>query len=145
MSAVLESILQNLPIILDEYLENIFLNPDIWTKATKEGQEGFLRKIANLIEEYSEKLNSAHLIDILLQNIAVICNMDVTAKTDAILHISDIILSLGRKNLDESILSKIASYLNIFYIRKTNMYPLQIFYILRIVLNIFLSGIFLLI
>jgi hypothetical protein len=54
-----------------------------------------------------------------------------------ILHLSEIIIKIGQDNLSEGILSKFCGYINLYYIRRLPKYPMQIFYMLRILLELF--------
>ncbi len=139
MSAVLEAIIQSLPGVLERFLEHIFLNPDIWTHASKEGQDGVLRKAMNLIEEYPDTFRPVQLIDILMHNVEVLCVIG-EVKADTILQISGLVLILAKGAMNEAVLAKIVSYANVYYARRNKCYPYQLYYVCCILLNLFNSG-----
>jgi len=130
---IMDNITQFIPHLLKSYLELIFFYPEIWTSTSEPIQYAIIGKMKELIEDFPE----ADFIDALMNNIEVLA---VKGNIKHIQYVTDLCSLLAKKNLTGRMLSNIASYMNIYYIRQGIHYPIKLYYILRIVLNIFVDG-----
>ena len=116
----------------------IFLNLDIWANAESEVQDNMINKLKNIIENNGKILKIDKIVDYLLSSIETCVNKKEDL-SNAIQQFSDITIKLVQDNLSDLIISKLISYINIYYMRRLPNYPLQLFYFLRILLGLFLS------
>ena len=133
----LEAMLKWLPDLAEKYVEMVLLNPDIWAKTTKESQERVMLMARGLAEEYKGKLRIDHFVDMLMHCIETLAESDRDDKSAMISQLSELVVLWAKQSLTESVLSKITSYANIYYIRRLSAYPMQLYYVLSILLNLF--------
>ena len=116
----------------------IFLNLDIWINAKSEVQDTIISRLKSVIENNSKILKMDKIIDSLL-NCIEICVNKRQDLSKFIQQFSEIVIKLTQENLSDVIISKLISYVNIFYMRRLPNYPLQLFYVLKILLEVFLT------
>ena len=133
----LEAILQYLPDFAENYVETIMLNPEIWLKGSDKSQERVLKKARELAEEYGSKLRADRLVDVIMHCVETVVESDREDRATLVLRLSDLAAVWARQNLTDSVLSKLASYANIYYIRRLHAYPLQAYHVLRVLLDLF--------
>ena len=139
ISGLLETIAECIPELTEKYIENIFLNPQIWKTGPEKAQEDILDRSKLLCKDF-QILKTESIVNMLMQSIEIICE-DGKDSLPTLQKISKILLEIATPNLTEAILAKIIAYANIYYIRHLRYYPLQLFYVMRILLEIFQSSI----
>lgn len=140
ISGILETIAECIPDLTEKYIEYIFLNPQIWKTGPEKAQEDILDRSKLLCKDFSQILRTESIVNMLMLSIEIICD-DGKDSMLTLQKISKILLEVATPNLTEAILSKIIAYANIYYIRHLRYYPLQLFYVMRILLEIFQSSI----
>lgn len=133
LNFLLEIIAQELPALCEIYLSQVYFNPCIWVHTSPVIQKAILLEIRIFVE----KLPALNLIDILMHNVVTLC---ATSEVKLVFAVSDIIALLAKNRLDAAMIAKISSYANVYYIRKNKDYPLQLYYVLRILMTLFNEG-----
>jgi len=139
LALLLETIKQYLPELTERYIENIFLNPDIWKTGTEKAQEDILKRTKTLCEEANTSVRSETIVNMLMHCIEIMCD-ERKDSMNTLSIITIILIQVAKTNLSEAILTKIISYANIFYIRKLRYYPLQLYYVMYVLLDLFQTG-----
>lgn len=138
MCKILKILLQYYPGLAEKYIEMIFLNLDIWVNAKSEVQDTIISTLTDSIQNMCKVLKIDKIIDFLL-NCIEICVNKRKDLNKFIQQFSEIVIKLAQENLNDVIISKIISYANVFYMRRLPNYPLQLFYVLKILLELFLT------
>jgi hypothetical protein len=133
LKMLVEPIIQLLPAILESYLGHIFFNPAIWACASSEIQNTVVLKIRSLIEADTK----IEFVDLLMQNIEYLSS---TNQVSSILKIIELISFLGNRKLNEAMIRKISSCANIYYMRSKRHYLVQLYYVLKILLQLYTQG-----
>ena len=127
------------PAIIDKFLEYIILNADIWKRCSNETQEEFINKAEEIALKINDKKQAAKIFDYLLACIEIYVNPQDIEQINKgkIMHLSKLLMKI---KMDEAMISKFVGYINIFYIRRQGNYLLQLFYMMRIMLKLFIKS-----
>jgi len=135
----LEVFLTFCPGLAEKYIEMIFLNIDIWINAKKEVHDTIITKLSVIMDTKAKLLNMDKIVDSLL-NCIEICAYKTEDLSKFIQKLSEVVIKICKNFLNDAILSKLISYANIFYIRRNPKYPILLFYVLRILLDLFINS-----
>ena len=134
---ILDIVLKHYPSSKEKYIEMIFLNMDIWKHSPQEVQEQIALHVHNMfIVGQNKQFDIPKIVDILLNCIEIYVNQE-QIKTVRIKQLLNIILQLSFQHVTKEVLIVIISYANIFFLRRLRNYPLQIYYVLSLYLEIF--------
>ena len=121
------------PAYTEKFTETILYNMDIWKYSPADVQALVIEQIHSFfIMGKPSPQRVAENIDILLNCIEVYANYDDKANEKPIDQLSAIILLLAEEFLTNELLFKLISYANVFYVRRLNNYPAQIYHIMNI-------------
>ena len=139
-SQILDTLVDFYPQLVEKYLLMIFLNVDIWVYSYQEGAQKIILDNAYsklLALSKSKWVKSETIVESLLSCIEIYTNQDEAPKLKEILQFSNIIKLLSVDNLTEGALVRLMSYANAFYVRRLKNYPYQIYFILKILFELF--------
>ncbi len=131
--------LKELPDLAERFVETVLLNPDIWVRTSRESQARVMIMARGLAGEFADRLRADRFVDMLTHCIETLADSDREDRTDTIAQISELVVLWAKQGLSEAVLSKITSYANIYYIRRLRAYPMQLYYVLRILLSLFVE------
>lgn len=131
---------ENYPDFAEKYLEMIFLNIDIWKYSSNEIQEMISEHVHKMFILEEHKLYSTpKMVDIMLNCIEVYSNSGVD-HANRIQRLSAIILLVADQNFSDEVIAVITSYLNIFFSRRLKNFPLEIYYVLQVYMELYSIG-----
>lgn len=136
---IMQSLIILYPKINEKFIEMILLNVDIWDHSSFSIQEMITTQTKSLIDSKYSSLSPSKLMDVLLNCLEISANKEETNQI-RLMKFSELIIKLCQEQWEDSMPSILLSYANIFYIRRLSKYPLQIYYVLLILLEIHLTS-----
>ncbi len=130
---ILDTLLDFYPNSAEKYIEMIYLNMDIWKHSSTEVQKAITEHIHNMfLVQQNKQFNITSIIDSLLSCIEVCVDKD----EQRIQQFSSIVLQLSEKHISTEIVLAIISYANIYFLRRLNSYPMQIYHTMLMFLDL---------
>ena len=136
---IMQSLLFLYPKLCEKYIEMILLNVDIWGHSPLPIQDMIITQTKSLIDSKYSCIKPSKLMDVLLNCVEISANKE-EPNYFSLAKYSELIIKLCQEQWEDSMASILMSYANIFYIRRLSKYPLQIYYVLLILLEIHLTS-----
>ena len=125
------------PDIVENYLELILLNMDIWKFSSKKTQIKIVEDFSSYLkQQHQQSLNAEKIVDLSLNGIRILANSDYDNNV-SISILSDIILNQAKQKLTKEIFIIIMNHLNAYFLVNTKHCYKPIFYILSIFMELF--------
>ena len=133
---ILETLLKFYPNSAEKYIEMIYLNMDIWKHSSVELQKFITEQIHRMfVLDPSGQFNATSIVNSLLSCVEVYVDKD-RQDDQRVQQISGIVLQLAQKHMSTEIILAIISYANIYFLRRLNNYPIQIYHVMLIFMEL---------
>ena len=118
----------------EQYLENVFYNPGVWRYSSEAIQDKILEHMNNnFVGEKNNPQKIAYHVDILFNFLEVYINQERLNK------LKSMILTICYDRMNRETLFTLLGYANAFFVRRLKNHPIQIFYVLSIFLEVYVS------
>ncbi len=123
----------------EKCLETLLLNVEVWLGSGDEARLGIVQRLEYIVDKYWRTLDLGVVADSVLNCIEVALNRGPELD-DCVKRLATLAQQIVRDNLTDATLDKLMGYMNVHYMRRLPRYPLQLFYMIRILFGVFNSG-----
>ena len=139
LSKTVETTIAYYPGTAEKCLEALFLNVELWVCFDSTFRLSVVDHLEHLVDRYWRNLDLSVVFDSILNCMESAINRG-TELEPCVQRLASLAQQMLHESLTDSTLDKLAGYMNVHYIRRLPKYPVQLFYMLRILFGTFISG-----